>query len=578
MEQTNEAIVQKGGRRIAPGGKLPVILAAVVVGVLLAGYLILCSVAAGSAVFFPHTQINGVEVDGLSAEQANATLSDEILSASCNLYVDDETGSPAASIRYAELVVADQPYEVAQIEAVYHKQHSGGFLIRGGRYLASLFSAEGYSAQINWDETRLTAQTEALAADLSYAPQDTGFALGDGAVLVQTAMDGRTVSSSAIRERLMGNLYASDSVTVESTVLPAKVLTAQEIHDAVAGEMKNAGYDAATGSITPEQTGAEFDAAQAQTLLDAAQPGDVVELPATIEHPAVTADQLAGVLFRDVLGSCTTHVGGSAQRISNVKLSSAAVNGTVLNSGEVFSYNGTVGQRTEGKGYCPAPAYVQGETVDEVGGGVCQPSSTLYLACLRSNLEITERYAHRYVPAYIDKGMDATVSWGGPDYRFTNNTNYPIKIVATYSKGYLTMKLLGTKTDSTTVKMTNKVLSTTAWETVRKDDATVAPNTEEVKVTPYTGYRVESYRNLYDGDGNLLSSHLEAVSDYKVRNKVILVGPKQAVAPVTPVTPGETPETPETPTETPPTVPPIEAPVAGSGSIGIDDIIILPTP
>lgn len=61
-----------------------------------------------------------------------------------------------------------------------------------------------------------------------------------------------------------------------------------------------------------------------------------------------------------------------------------------------------------------APAYVQGETVDEIGGGICQTSSTLYLACLRSNLEITERYAHRYVPAYITAGMDATVSWGGP--------------------------------------------------------------------------------------------------------------------------------------------------------------------
>lgn len=85
-----------------------------------------------------------------------------------------------------------------------------------------------------------------------------------------------------------------------------------------------------------------------------------------------------------------------------------------MNSGDVFSYNDVVGQRTAARGYQAAPAYVQGETVDEIGGGICQTSSTLYLACLRSNLEITERYAHRYVPAYITAGMDATVSWGGP--------------------------------------------------------------------------------------------------------------------------------------------------------------------
>ena len=113
-------------------------------------------------------------------------------------------------------------------------------------------------------------------------------------------------------------------------------------------------------------------------------------------------------------------MGGTAARVSNVKLASAAFDGTVLNSGDLFSYNETVGQRTEAKGYKAAPAYVQGETVDEIGGGVCQPSSTLYYACLLANMEITERYAHRYIPAYITRGMDATVSWGGPDYKFTD--------------------------------------------------------------------------------------------------------------------------------------------------------------
>ena len=140
-------------------------------------------------------------------------------------------------------------------------------------------------------------------------------------------------------------------------------------------------------------------------MMDSAAPGDTLEIPAVIEYPAVTAEQLKPVLFRDLLGSYTTHVGGSAARISNVKLASASVNGTVLNSGDIFDYNGVVGQRTTARGYQPAPAYVQGETVDEIGGGVCQPSSTLYLATLKSNLEIVERYAHRYVPAYIPKGM-----------------------------------------------------------------------------------------------------------------------------------------------------------------------------
>lgn len=163
--------------------------------------------------------------------------------------------------------------------------------------------------------------------------------------------------------------------------------------------------------------------------------------------------------------------------------------------------------------------------MDEIGGGVCQPSSTLYLACLRANLEITERYAHRYVPAYIPWGMDATVSWGGPDYKFTNNTNYPIKIVTSYSGGYLTVKILGTNADGITAKITNETLSTTPWETVYEDDPTLPAGTEKVKTTPYTGYKVRTYRNLYDANGKLISSTYEATSDYKVRNKVIARGP-----------------------------------------------------
>ena len=177
--------------------------------------------------------------------------------------------------------------------------------------------------------------------------------------------------------------------------------------------MKNASYDKETGAIVPEEAGADFDVDEAQRLLDAAAPGETVTVPAQVELPAVTAEELEQVLFRDVLGEARTHVGGTSARRSNVKLSAASINEYVMNSGDVFSYNDVVGQRTAARGYQAAPAYVQGETVDEIGGGICQTSSTLYLACLRSNLEITERYAHRYVPAYITAGMDATVSWGG---------------------------------------------------------------------------------------------------------------------------------------------------------------------
>ena len=317
--------------------------------------------------------------------------------------------------------------------------------------------------------------------------------------------------------------------------------------------MENARYDQATGDILPEKRGASFDTVSAQRVLTAAAPGETVSVPADIQEPEITAEELKAVLFRDLLGECTTHVGGTAARVSNVKLSSAAFDGTVMNSGDVFSYNETVGQRTVAKGYKAAPAYVQGETVDEIGGGVCQPSSTLYYACLLANMEITERYAHRYIPAYITRGMDATVSWGGPDYKFTNNTKYPVKIVAKYDKGYLTVQLWGTRTDDLTVKMTYETLSTTPFEEVEQLDPSLAPGQRQVKVTPYTGYRVRTYRNIFDGSGALLSSDVEAISDYKHRDRLILVGPPKEEAPETS---GAVPGIPATPAEQEPATPP----------------------
>ena len=233
-----------------------------------------------------------------------------------------------------------------------------------------------------------------------------------------------------------------------------------------------------------------------RTALDGAAPGETVTVPAEIEEPEVTAADLKAVLFRDVLGEAP-HPRFWFRRADRQREASPPViiNGLVLNSGETFSYNGSVGKRTADRGFKPAPAYVKGETVDEIGGGICQTSSTLYLACLMSNLEITERYAHRYVPAYIAWGMDATVSWGGPDYKFTNNTLYPVKIVTKYEKGYLHCSDSGHRRYP--CKMSNEVLENPLENHIYQSDPQHDPGSPDVvKVT------------LYRIQGQDLSDHL----------------------------------------------------------------------
>ena len=115
------------------------------------------------------------------------------------------------------------------------------------------------------------------------------------------------------------------------------------------------------------------------------------------------------------ISSFTTKTTSNSKRNTNVKLSAEAINGTILQPGEEFSFNETVGQRTEAKGYKGAAAYNNGEVVEEIGGGVCQTSSTLYNAVLKAGLKTTKRQSHTYEPSYVTPGTDATVSWNGPD-------------------------------------------------------------------------------------------------------------------------------------------------------------------
>ena len=204
------------------------------------------------------------------------------------------------------------------------------------------------------------------------------------------------------------------------------------------------------------------------------------------------------------------------------------INGTTLYPGEEFSTYKTVSPFSVANGYYMAGSYVSGKVVDSLGGGICQVSSTLYYSALMADLQIVLRYAHMFDPGYMPvTGCDATVSWGGPDFAFRNSTNYPIKITTSYNDetNQLTITLLGTKTDDHYVEMTNQFLSYSERKTVYQESERIAPGTTEVEQYGHNGYAVQTYRNVYAGDGTLLRSTKEAYSDYDRADKIILVAP-----------------------------------------------------
>ncbi|MCR4436216.1 MAG: VanW family protein [Clostridiales bacterium] len=147
------------------------------------------------------------------------------------------------------------------------------------------------------------------------------------------------------------------------------------------------------------------------------------------------------------LGKCTTTIlDKDPSRVNNIKLAANKINNKKLQPGEEFSFNRTVGRRTEAKGYEEAPIIIKTEDGPKkgyaTGGGVCQLATTLYNAVNRSGLEITERHIHSKDVGYVPKGKDATVSYGSVDFKFRNNRSYPIVINAYVGKGAITVKIL----------------------------------------------------------------------------------------------------------------------------------------
>ena len=251
---------------------------------------------------------------------------------------------------------------------------------------------------------------------------------------------------SAYSRHILDVSYPCRKITADSIDL-------EDIYAQHCTEPVEAVMDMETFEVSQSVDGYRFDLEAAREALANAQPGDVLEFPFAVTEPEVTTQELEGLLFRDVLGKYTAKSGSIANRNTNLKLACKALNGVVLNPGETFSYNKTLGQRTKEKGYKPANVYEGGKTVVSYGGGICQPSSCLYYCTLIADLEIVERVNHYYISDYVPYGMDATVSWGGPDFKFRNNTDYPIRIEATASGGTTTVKIIGTDTKDYYIKM-----------------------------------------------------------------------------------------------------------------------------
>ena len=231
----------------------------------------------------------------------------------------------------------------------------------------------------------------------------------------------------------------------------------------------------------------------------------------------------------DVLGTFTTSYSTSgSSRSANIANACGLINGTTIYPGQEFSTLEKITPFSEANGYFMAGSYLNGQVVDSLGGGICQVSTTLYNAVLLSELEVTERHCHSMIIGYVKPSMDAAIAESsGKNFRFVNNTDYPIYIDGhTTAEKQITFTIYGVESRPSSHKVTyeSEVLETTVPETdaIYADAGRPAGYSSGIQ-SAHIGYKARLWRNTYE-NGVLTSRDEVNSSTYKMSPRSITIG------------------------------------------------------
>ncbi len=296
----------------------------------------------------------------------------------------------------------------------------------------------------------------------------------------------------------------------------------------------------------------------------------VVEAVFEETQPEETVESLQGQFT--LIKSFTTKLTNEYNRNSNISLACSIINGTILQPGEEFSFNGVVGERTSERGFRSAGVIVGGDRTESgLGGGICQVSGTLFNAVAMSDLEITQRFTHSYELGYLRRGRDATVDYGHKDFCFKNNKTSPIVVVMTVDLKQLTVTaqiygepLPNGETIDIEVETTGYIGANT---TVSYVPYSKQPRGTTTEVKARSGIKCTSYKIYKDADGNEIRRVKLFDDTYPAIAAKIYYNPKdgdpsKSPSPSPTLSPSPTPdETPEaTPTKTGKTAKPTKTP------------------
>lgn len=504
---------------------IPLFIFAILVGILSTVFAL---INRDNETIFSGISVQGIDVSNLTIDEAKKKVSSIIgnhISEEISLQHND----------FQTVILPEQfgvSFDVdSAVEQAYYIGKSDNLIKNNYTILSLLLKNYNISPSINYDEDLLNSLIDSINAQLPDRIVNPGYSIDGTNLIITSGKDGILISSSDLKDEILS--FLNDISSKNETInIPVNNVGAEPINlDAIYKDIFKLPVDASYTTnpyvVYPSSNGLDFAISMEEAKAIISNQQDEYTIPLKITYPNVTTNQIGNEAFPDLLSQFSTSFTSSGyNRSNNIILSSAKLNGLVLMPGEEFSYNQTVGQRTRASGFREAGAYSNGKVVQEVGGGICQVSSTLYNAVLYANLEIVERTNHYFNPGYVKAGLDATVSWGGPDFRFKNNRNYPIRIVTDTSGKKLRVYIYGLKTDDDcTVVLDPRYISSVPYKTTYQNDASLATGETRVISSGSNGCKTATYKYVYDKNGTLISSECISRDTYSPHNKVVAVGP-----------------------------------------------------
>lgn len=499
--------------------------------------------------------IDGVNVQGLSKEEAKVLIMkkvDEQVNNEVKIYVDSE----------------EQTILLSQIEIIYDVENAVNEAYKVGRrknifvnnfeILKSKIFGTDIDLKIEYNEELLNNIVKDIKDKVPEPVTETTYCIEDEELIITRGKKGNTINEDELKNKIIQktNLNCAEDIKIATYLAEPKDINIDQIYEEVHAEVQDAYYTTNPFKVYSEVMGIDFNLEEAKEILK--EEKDEYVIPLIITKPTKTTKDIGTEAFPDKLSTCATRYDATnLTRTTNLQVAVNKINGVVVMPGETFSYNKTLGKRTAKAGYKDAAGYAGGKVVQMIGGGICQISSTLYDAVVYANLEIVERHNHAFLTSYLGAGKDATVVYGNLDFRFKNTRNYPVKIESYMQSGIVTVNIYGIKEENEyEIEISTTILSYIPYEVIYENDSSLASGTEKVTQGGQKGCKSITYKILKQ-NGNEISRSVLSTDTYSAMNKYITRGTKKTgqtqpsvptVAPSEPTTP-ETPEKPETPTE-----------------------------